>query len=708
MATPLTLKSLLDEARAGDVIGLPAGIWPGDLYVPSGVTLTGQCPAQTVVDADGETGVTLAVGATLDSVTVRNARIGVLGEAAEVQSVVVTDADVGIDMNGGQLADVAMHHVGGALAEPPAPHDWHLTAQSPCALHVSGAVHVEELSVQDSDGIGVCIANDAALSGQGVVMLGPQSFGFSTGLFAEPGTSVSFENLVLAGYDIGIYAAYGAPGPQVHCDDQTEHRHGAAFRLRDVWMGWPNGRHGGLRTAVILEQRNRFAGERLTLSGMASNGLLAYEGSVVALEQFSALGTAQRAPSGMSSGVSLAFENEGSCASLSEGLLVDNQGVGVLALTGAEIRTEDLLIAGTRDHGVDAQGRRGRSIAAELDATIRSERLLIHDSGSFGATALRGARLHLVDTEISGGRGDDQGANGVGLYLGPGSSACLGRNKLKSNRLAGIWLDGSIRKRASLDCPDGGISDVVIEATRPQLLDGALGLGIAAVNRSQVRARRLSIADNHVYGFAATDGADVVVQDMTIRSTQPGRSQYLREGALGVGFAISTIRQLDDFGELDSPPQTTVSLVRATVANNHFAGVLVAGYASELTGESLDIRGTASVQPLSGIGLYLESGLADLNGYRIEHNDQAGVLLSRHGLLDAREGCISGHPIGLMTDPIACNEGRRQSSVCQMCAQEPNDSTWSPDLPEPPSLRELLVLSGLDVQPSITNEDDDE
>ncbi len=215
-------------------------------------------------------------------------------------------------------------------------------------------------------------------------------------------------------------------------------------------------------------------------------------------------------------------------------LVRGNMNAGIFILgTGSAASLSDTIVQDTQPHattggfgiGIDVQG------GGQLDA----QRLLIRRNRDYGvSTSGTGSRTTLAggairDTMVR--ESDDR--SGVGILADRGSHLDARRLVVQGSQSTGIQVDGA--------GASGTLLDVVVRDTTYRGSTDLAGIGVLAVNGSQLDAERLlieecdlGILDNHV-------GTHLTLFDTVVRSMRAVESS----GELGRGITVQDGARLD-------------------------------------------------------------------------------------------------------------------------------------------------------------------
>jgi hypothetical protein len=337
---------------------------------------------------------------------------------------------------------------------------------------------------------------------------------------------------------------------------------------------------------------------------------------------------------------------------------------GLHVTTGSAVDARLLRVDNTRPHPVDQTRGRGIQVdyAASLTltgATLRNN----HDVGIYAidaGTSVSASRVLVEDTQPDA---SDQNF-GWGIAVLSGASLTLTGATLRNNHQVGLC--------ASDTGTTVSATGLLVEDTQPQASDQMRGRGMDVEAGASLILTRATLRNNHDIGLIASgSGSTVEASGLLVEDTQPqasdqtgGRGIYAQDGA-SLTLTGATLRNNHDLGIFVADPDTTVeatglliedtqpqasdqttgwgiavqdgaalTVVGATLRNNHDVGLFADGSGSTIAATSLLIESTqpnASDQTL-GWGIAVQNGAAlTLTGATLRNNHDIGLFTGGAG-----------------------------------------------------------------------------
>lgn len=314
-----------------------------------------------------------------------------------------------------------------------------------------------------------------------------------------------------------------------------------------------------------------------------------------------------------------------------------NHFTGILA---AEPGSSLDALATVVDHGLANIGDKsaGHGISAESGAQVGLRGVRVHASHTTGvqvidAGSVLQARGLLVDATRSA---VSSGLMGFGLAAFQGGMLFADSVRLNDSRAAGLGMEAQGTTAV--------IARMLVDGTRAQAANGALGVGVAVESGAILDLRSAHVHGSSQTGINAVQPGTVVqATDIVVTDSGP------QPGETGRGFGIAV-----GYG-------AHVAIRGGRVSNNTWAGVVVAGGALQtrvrLEDLLIDRTRFAASTDLWGLGLLVE-GHADVQavGCRVVSNRFAGIGAQWH---IAGKGEVPKGPLRLRVHGAAIERTRR-------------------------------------------------
>jgi len=396
----------------------------------------------------------------------------------------------------------------------------------------------------------------------------------------------------------------------------------------------------------------------------------------------------------------------GASASVARASVRGARGVGIFvgdegsSLEAADVFVDGAVPAGeTRRYGI---GVLGSSVAA-------MDRVWVQASAGYGIV-VDGATLDASDVTSIGTVTDvelDGAPSGIVSLFG--ADTTIERAQIVGAEGTGLGVESAI-----LDASDVVVRDV--EAEPAQML----GHGVA-LKDGEVSLARIEVDGCRTIGLAATAGTTLDATDVSIHGTRERALDGILGFGLGVAgssvtmerasieenhmagvFAIASTLDATDLSVDRTLSQSAsgtdgfgivvvqgvqATLSRAAVRENRGAGVAV--YGSILGATDLLVEGTGRVDCAAdgcaggGIGVVTVDGsTGDVRGFRVSDSALCGIQIARGGGLDFHEGVVARNPIGANVQDPAFDPSRLQDGVLFFDNDQTIDSTALP-IPAP-------------------------
>ncbi len=341
----------------------------------------------------------------------------------------------------------------------------------------------------------------------------------------------------------------------------------------------------------------------------------------------------------------------------------------------ADIVLEDVSIADTRPTSEDGLGN-ALAIGNGASATVR--RTILSQAYSAGVMVQSGGSLSLEDVvvvDIAETPATREAGFGVGVLRSELDVRRLRIQRATSSAVSIIGFDTVAE-----------VEDLVVASTRANTNDQHIGYGFGVEFGPSVSLSRALILDSQVVGLTVNgDEARATLEDVSIRGVAPapfaGRvaggldvearatvdasriavSEIAGVGVLVDGFDTTlTIQDLEvtaigvsigDLGGRGLAIQHDASLMasRMVVDDAIEAGILMQGGAGVRSLADIEIRDVA-MSALNGAAMgvvSIEEATATLERFVVADNALAGVQIVGGGRVLARQGVITGHPVGI-------------------------------------------------------------
>jgi hypothetical protein len=352
------------------------------------------------------------------------------------------------------------------------------TDPRPAVLYIAGAgVTVRDVSIEESDRVGIQLDGSGDLSLEGVAVTGVTTFGIGL-----PGGRLRARGLVVRDT---------RPGPMGFFGRGLEADYGATVEVsRGLFEG---NREAGLFAAT--------AGTVLTLADLAVRDTVT---------------------GNPASGTAGLVVQVGASASVTRALFERNRDIGIFSGgSGAQVTLSDVVVRDTL--GREDDRTRGRGLEVGLGAAGDVRRALFERNRQLGVLAKdEGSVLALTDVVVRDTIGEESdGSRGLGLSVEVGATGEVSRVLIERNREFGILVsEGAVLT----------LSDVLVRDTEALATTGAFGRGLQAQLGSRVEVSRALFERNREVGVLAGSGSTVVLGDVIVRDTRADEA-----GLAGIG-----------------------------------------------------------------------------------------------------------------------------------------------------------------------------
>ncbi len=268
-----------------------------------------------------------------------------------------------------------------------------------------------------------------------------------------------------------------------------------------------------------------------------------------------------------------------------DSVVEDNEVLGVLARSGADVTLEGCTVTGT---GPNDEQRYGIGVQATTGSRLRMQDCVVADNREVGISMHdAGTHAEIVDTVVRDTLASLDPATaasaGGAIVLGSGATATAERVTIENNSTHGVNVDDA-----------GSVFDITDSTIRGtyQSWRGMYGRGAAAQDGGTLRLLRTTIDENVEIGVIA-HGANSVVEltDSVVSGTKRGRTGRI---AIGVGTSERGVVRAHGIEVRDTQGpggyahfSGTIELTDSIFHGNAFAGLAVLGNGI------LDVRGGA-------------------------------------------------------------------------------------------------------------------
>lgn len=475
-----------------------------------------------------------------------------------------------------------------------------------------------------------------AATGPGTFELGGVTLsGHFRGLVASAGAELAVRDVVLDGnISLGVLATQSS---LVTIEDSV---------VRDTQFG-PN---EGSGYGVEANAGGRIELRRVSLSGNRQLGAQVVGAASSLLLDRTVLRDTMTTASG-DFGVGI-LVRQGATVQVTTSALVGNSEAGVVALDdGTEVVMTDSIV---RDTALGAVGYgRGLDIARGARATV--SRSAIVRSHEIAVAAMdRGTVIELDTVSIVDTRTDAGGAFGSGVYAGPGTAVSLADGAVVGSGDEAVLVNGPA---------------TTVNLTRSLLARAgesatAFGRGLSAYDAAVVTVTSSAVVGVREAGILASDGASVTLTDALVLDTSANAAGVKGRGVVAIqGGSLlierAAIAGATEFGIFVDGAGTTLgaadvavaatlprpsdqrfgrgvgvqsgavaTIERASIFDNHEAGVFVSGGGSTIDLRESSVRRTLALPSgLGGLGLVAQSGAsATVATSALSDNRITGVL----------------------------------------------------------------------------------
>lgn len=315
----------------------------------------------------------------------------------------------------------------------------------------------------------------------------------------------------------------------------------------------------------------------------------------------------------------------GSSARLVRAAIERNRDVAIfVAEDGSNLEMTDSVVRDTLAE--EASGILGRGLEVELGATATVERVVLERNHSAGIFAGDGAAIEIHDVRVI----DTQPAAGVNP-VGHGIDGAWDATVTGAR----VVVQGSAE--SGVDASEGGqivLEDLVVRDTGPRGSDGAFGRGLSAEGGARLEVRRALVEASHESGvFGGGTGTVLVLSDVVVRDTLP----QVSDGEYGRGLSV-----------FDSASLTAERLL---VQDNRETGIGLIQTTATLRDVVVSRTSARDSDGAYGRGLVVQNGsVVTLERASVSECSEAGVAVigagSRLTALDLDVSDIASAPLG--------------------------------------------------------------
>jgi len=276
---------------------------------------------------------------------------------------------------------------------------------------------------------------------------------------------------------------------------------------------------------------------------------------------------------------------------------------------GTRLEARGLVVDGTR--ATELVGFFGMGLVVRQGAQFDGAGVRLSDNTGAGIAIDGKGTLVTVDGLVVDGTA--AAANlphaGVGIMLGGGARTELHSARLSGNRAVGLWINATGTSASA--------RDLVVDATRPDMVDGTLGIGIDVFGGAALSLEGGRLHRNRAMGLRVRHaGSRATLTDMLIDATQP----ELATGGLGLG--------------VDVDEGARVVLRASRLHDNRGAGLRAndVGTSARVEGSLLDGTRTTGWPASGGSGIDVSRrAVVHVVGSRMVGNRTAGLLVTHVG-----------------------------------------------------------------------------
>lgn len=417
-----TIAEAIAVARAGDTVALSRGTFDEEVSVPAGVTLRGACALETRVT---------------------------LSSASSDTSVLTLDGAAASDLT------VADSLANGVMA-------------------LRGAVSLERVRVESTNGIGVYVATGATLEARDLVVRGVTGES-SIGVIVDGG-SARLRRALVEATAAGVIAFEGGALEVIDL---------AVRDAADDSMG-----------VGLSSLDGAISGRRVEITGFATAAAFINPGGTLTVEELVA-----READGSARAALIVYGE----VSLARAWLSASRGAGVLVDEGGRVEITDVVIDGVYPGPVVGDVAQGVAVSW---GTARVERVFVRDALT-GAVSVIGGRARLEGRDLTLRDAREEGIVGIGLLLERGGEAVLDGLAVERAVAVGVVLKGGSRAH---------LTNVSIRDTRADLFEQRWGHGIDMWD-GELRLTRARVEDQREVAVLVQGGV-ATLEDVEIVSTR--------------------------------------------------------------------------------------------------------------------------------------------------------------------------------------------
>ncbi len=338
------------------------------------------------------------------------------------------------------------------------------------------------------------------------------------------------------------------------------------------------------------------------------------------------------------------FVQKGASVALSRARIVGSHYIGAHAIDpGTTLTLEDVIVEGTQPRQTDLKF--GQGLRAEDGAVVSATRVELNNNHEIGLMALVGAQVTLEDVVIRGTRPQQSGGlAGRGLYVEQGSRVQGRRLALLENHEIAIYaVDADT---------EVSLTDLRVADTLSQPFAGIFGRGLNAEFHARVTLHRAAFVQNREIAVFASQWSHLELSDLVVRDTQPrsgdqigGRALNLQDGATG-SVRRALIRDNLDYGVVLLDDETALEAEDLTILDTKEARCesIACPWGKAGTGMSVVLGATASLDRFFiagsdqvGLQLALDASLDSRHGAITSNNIGVNLQIEEFNIQEAFE-----------------------------------------------------------------------
>ncbi len=417
------------------------------------------------------------------------------------------------------------------------------------------------------------------------------------GIEISGGTAVKLERVRIDHAVERAFAAYGA----------------AQVQVVDLAITSTQAKYGNQGRAVVVAEAAQVTIDGLRAQDQSDVAVLSTDlGSQLTLRRFLIQATSAQ-PSDGTGGQGVAATGGGQ-VSLWHGRILQATAAGVL-VSGGSLGAElgNLSIEQTQ---ASKDGYGGEGVRVQGGGKLSGTGVVVSSAHSHGVLGTGSCVVNLENALISGTevRVAD-GTGGHGMWLEGKSSGSLKHVRINANRSVGLAIAGASQLTGS---------DVLIDGTQAQSVDGKQGFGLMVAEGSSAKLQSLQATGNRSVGVLVADpGSALEVQNLRVDSTLPRQN----DGSGGIGVSV----------------EGGASLVATTLraSKNRTFGVQIDG-----DGSSADLGGGGGVV----VDAMQVSSASQKGGWGISVASGGKLKLVHANIAEAREVALAASGTGTQLD----------------------------------------------------------